>query len=40
MTPKTLKIKALKTPAGPIQVGVKGEVFRLKMGEIKEVELK
>ena len=37
---KKLKINALKGPAEPIRVGVRGEVFELKMGESKEVELR
>ncbi|MEJ2671615.1 MAG: glycosyl hydrolase family 65 protein [Deltaproteobacteria bacterium] len=39
ITPEKLKIEALEGPAGPIQVGVKGKRFRLKMGEKKEVDL-
>ena len=39
LTPKQLKIEALEGPAGPIQVGVKGKIFELKMGESKEVKL-
>jgi alpha,alpha-trehalase len=38
ITPQKLKIQALESPAGPIQVGVKGKIFELKMGETKEVE--
>jgi alpha,alpha-trehalase len=39
ITPEMLRITALESPAGPIRVGVKGEVFELKMGESKEVRL-
>jgi alpha,alpha-trehalase len=39
LTPKKLKISALKGPAEPIRVSVKGEGFELKTGESKEVEL-
>jgi alpha,alpha-trehalase len=39
LTPEKLKIQALPSPAGPIRVGVKGEVFQLKMGETKVVDL-
>ena len=39
ITPEKLKIQALQSPAGPIQMGVKGKVFQLKMGETKEVDL-
>ncbi len=39
ITPEMLRITALEGPAGPIRVGVKGEVFELKMGESKEVRL-
>jgi trehalose/maltose hydrolase-like predicted phosphorylase len=39
ITPKKLKIEALESPAGPIQVSIKGQVFELKMGETQEVDL-
>jgi alpha,alpha-trehalase len=40
ITPKKLRIAARESAAGPIRVGVRGQVFQLKMGESKEVELK
>jgi alpha,alpha-trehalase len=39
ITPKKMKIEALESPAGPIQISVKGKSFKLKMGETKEVDL-
>ncbi len=39
ITPKMLKIETLESPAGPIQISVKGKVFTIKKGEIKEVVL-
>lgn len=39
ITPKTLKIETLESPAGPIQVSVKGKVFTFKKGEAKEIDL-
>lgn len=39
ITPEILRITALEGPAGPIRVGVKGEVFELKMNESQEVRL-
>ena len=39
ITPKKLKIRALESPAGPIQVSVRGEVFKLKVDDSKEVAL-
>jgi alpha,alpha-trehalase len=39
ITPETLRITALEGPACPIRVGVKGEVFELKMSESQEVRL-
>ena len=39
ITPQKLKIEALESPAGPIQISVKGKVFKLKMGETKEIDL-
>ena len=39
ITPQKLKIITLESPAGPIQVSVKGKVFDLKMGETKEIDL-
>ena len=39
ITPKMLKIETLESPAGPIQISVKGKVFTIKKGEIKEVDL-
>jgi alpha,alpha-trehalase len=40
ITPEMLRITALEGPAGPIRIGVKGEVFELKMSESKEVRLR
>ena len=39
ITPQKLKIETLESPAGPIQISVKGKVFKLKMGETKEIDL-
>jgi alpha,alpha-trehalase len=39
ITPKTLKIETLESPAGPIQISVKGKVFTFKKGEAKEIDL-
>jgi alpha,alpha-trehalase len=39
ITPKKLKIRSLESPAKPIQVSVRGELFELKMDETKEVDL-
>jgi alpha,alpha-trehalase len=39
ITPEKLRIQTLESPAGPIQVSVKGRVFDLKMGETKEIDL-
>jgi alpha,alpha-trehalase len=39
ITPRKLKISTLESPAGPIQVSVKGQVFDVKMGETKEIDL-
>ena len=40
ITPQKLGICVLETPAGPIRISVRGEMFDLKMGETKEVELR
>ncbi|MBW1987469.1 MAG: glycoside hydrolase family 65 protein [Deltaproteobacteria bacterium] len=39
LTPDKLRIEALEFPAGPIRIGVRGNVFELKRGETIEVSL-